>query len=101
MDFVQLNKETPLFKNYDFENPDDVLGAGAFAEVKVVIHKFTKMKRACKIVKKNMFKKKDYQKMQKELDIMKRLDHPNIVKVIDVYEDSEHIYIITELCTGK
>ena len=27
--------------------------------------------------------------------------HPNIIQLKDVYEDSHHIYVITELCTGK
>lgn len=55
MDFIHLNKESGLFKDYSFDNEDDILGAGAYAEVKVVTHKLTTMKRACKIVSKSMF----------------------------------------------
>ena len=31
---------------------------------------------------------------------MKCVDHPNIVKLYEFFEDDEHIYIITELCSG-
>ena len=31
---------------------------------------------------------------------MKTLDHPNILRVYDLYEDNNNFYIVTELCTG-
>ena len=38
--------------------------------------------------------------MYREIEILKKLDHPNIVKVVDFFEDKSHMFIITELCTG-
>ena len=35
-----------------------------------------------------------------EVELLKQLDHPNIIKVYEVIEDSEHLSIVTELCTG-
>ena len=35
-----------------------------------------------------------------EVSILKRLDHPNIIKLYDVYEDEKYFFLITELCTG-
>lgn len=35
-----------------------------------------------------------------EIELLKRLDHPNIVKVIEYYETHEKIYIVMELCNG-
>lgn len=35
--------------------------------------------------------------MRREIDIMKKLDHNNIVKLYEVYEDSKYIYLILEL----
>ena len=32
--------------------------------------------------------------------MIKRLDHPNIIKIYEFYEDDERIYLVTELCTG-
>ena len=35
-----------------------------------------------------------------ELEVMKRLDHPNILKLHECYEDSKRFYLVTELCSG-
>lgn len=32
--------------------------------------------------------------------ILKELDHPNILKVYDLFQDNKNYYLITELCTG-
>lgn len=34
------------------------------------------------------------------LFVRKRLDHPNIIKLFEVYEDSKNLYLVLELCTG-
>lgn len=39
-------------------------------------------------------------RLKYEIDILKNLDHPNIVRLFEVYEDEKHIYLVTELCTG-
>ena len=31
---------------------------------------------------------------------MKRVDHPNIVKLFEVFEDDRYIYLVMELCEG-
>jgi len=39
--------------------------------------------------------------MRNEIDIMRKIDHPNILKVYEVYEDEQnHIAIVMELCSG-
>ena len=35
-----------------------------------------------------------------EIDILKQIDHPNIVKLIDVFEDERHFCLVMELMTG-
>lgn len=39
-------------------------------------------------------------RLKYEIDILKNLDHPNIVKLYEVFEDKHYIYLVTELCTG-
>lgn len=31
---------------------------------------------------------------------MSKLDHPHILNVYEYFEDANHLYIVTELCTG-
>ena len=38
--------------------------------------------------------------INKEINILKSLDHPNIIKVYEFYSSKKYIYIISELCTG-
>ena len=35
-----------------------------------------------------------------EIDILKQMDHPNIVRLFEVYQDHKRYFIITELCSG-
>ena len=38
--------------------------------------------------------------LQREIGILKKLDHPNIVKLYEVYEDAKYVNIIMEQCQG-
>lgn len=38
--------------------------------------------------------------MQNEIDIMREVDHPNIVKMLNVYEDKNHYCLVMELMCG-
>ena len=38
--------------------------------------------------------------MDSELEILRETDHPNIVKLMDMFEDDVNFYIITELMEG-
>ena len=38
--------------------------------------------------------------INKEINILKNLDHPNIIKVYEFYSSEKYVYIINELCTG-
>lgn len=38
--------------------------------------------------------------LKRELEILFKLDHPNIIKLYEIYEDNKYIHLVTELCTG-
>ena len=40
--------------------------------------------------------KKEYERFFMEIGILKALDHPNIVNIYEVYQDSKRFYIVTE-----
>lgn len=55
---------------------------------------------ACKSVRKRGLKDEDLQKLRDEVSLLSLLDHPNIVKIVEAFEDKTHITIIMELCSG-
>ena len=79
------------------------LGKGSFGSVYKVEHKITKEIRAMKIIKRNILsnnEKKINNKFVKEIQVLKELEHPNIVKIFEYYIDDHYHYIVTELLTG-
>jgi calcium-dependent protein kinase len=76
----------------------EIMGSGAFATVRKVTHKDSNQPRALKIIKKNP--KQDSSRMYLEVDILKKLIHPNIMQIFEFYEDKKNFYIITEFCEG-
>jgi calcium-dependent protein kinase len=76
----------------------EIMGSGAFATVRKVTHKTSQQVRALKIIKKNP--KEDSSRMYLEVEILKKLVHPNIMQIFEFYEDKKNFYIITEFCEG-
>lgn len=38
--------------------------------------------------------------LMREIQILKEVKHPNIIALIDVFEDSKYLHLVTEVCTG-
>lgn len=73
---------------------------GAFGEVISVIHKKTRQIRAAKkVLKKNKFEE-SLEDIFNEIRILNMLDHENILKLHEFYEDKKHFYIVTDFCKG-
>ena len=73
------------------------LGRGSFAVVRLVKHKLTGVIRAMKAIRKT-----DDEELEKdivnEINILMKLDHPNIVKIFEFYISETKYYLITEYC---
>ena len=76
------------------------LGKGAFGEVRKAVHKSSKIVRAVKMLMKSKTKEDDKKRLFNEVEVLRRLDHPNILKVFEFFEDEKYFYIVIELCTG-
>ena len=74
------------------------IGEGASAKVYKVKEKSSGEIRAMKQVEKS--KLPDVRYFETEIKILSLLDHPNIVRLFEVFEDSKNFYLIMELCTG-
>ena len=74
------------------------LGSGTFGKVYEIENKETKKKYACKhITKKKIC---DMNKFNNEINIMREINHPNIIKLYEIYEDQRHIDLVMEECLG-
>ena len=87
-----------LYSNYELLN---YIGKGGFGRVYKVRHKLSNQYRAMKIIKcKADNPHNNTAEIIKQINILKTLDHPNIIKVYEFYSTEKYIYIINELCTG-
>ncbi|OXB71618.1 UNVERIFIED_CONTAM: hypothetical protein H355_011963 [Colinus virginianus] len=82
---------------YDIPNGVS-LGKGSYGSVVKAKDIKTNMMRAVKVVYKPRIE--NVTRLKREILIMKRLDHPNIIKLLEVYEDLKNLYLVMELCTG-
>jgi len=74
------------------------IGTGSFGSVCRGSHKATKVLRAIKTIPKG--KMRNTERFKKEIAIMKMMDHPNIIKLFETFEDHRSVYLAMELCSG-
>ena len=80
----------------------ELLGSGAFAQVKRAIHKASGNSRAIKILHKMGLQSQmiDERAQLREFNFLSQLDHPSILRVFGLYEDKLHFYVVMEYCEG-
>ncbi|XP_027785103.2 serine/threonine-protein kinase SIK1 isoform X1 [Marmota flaviventris] len=78
---------------YDVER---TLGKGNFAVVKLARHRVTKTQVAIKIIDKTRLDSSNLEKIYREVQLMKLLNHPHIIKLYQVMETKDMLYIVTE-----
>ena len=91
---ISKNKLT-LTEVYKLEGE---LGEGGYGKVFLVRHKKMKILRAMKMISVNS--KNEDEKTDEEIELLRQLDHPNIVKLFEYFSDNDKYYLITEYCKG-
>ena len=78
-----------------------ILGSGVSGLVRKVAHKKTGVEYAVKCLDLGLIETKEgLEQLRDEIFIMCQLDHPNIVRLEEVYESHSEIYLVQELCVG-
>ena len=77
------------------------LGKGSFGSVYKVVYIHSGNIRAMKVIKKESINYQDDERIfLKEIEILTKIEHPNIIKIIEYYTDEINYYIITEYVSG-
>jgi calcium-dependent protein kinase len=69
---------------------------GAYGEVRKCLHKETKALRAVKIINKKYLAENEKERLLSEINILKQLDHPNILKLYEFFQDAKRYFLVTE-----
>lgn len=69
------------------------MGKGKFGQVKLAKHVKTANKVAIKVIKKKHMSLKELELQKREIEVLKICQHPNIIRLIDVFENPDYIYI--------
>jgi len=77
-----------------------VLGTGAFGEVRMCVHRESGAQRAVKVLRKSHMDDDEKRMLFNEINILKEIDHPNIIKMYEFFEDEKRYYLVTEICKG-
>ena len=80
----------------------EIIGEGNFATVRLATQIKIGEKLAIKIINKNKItKKSDIIRIKKEISILKKIRHKNIIQIYEVMESNQNVYIVMENCEGK
>ncbi|KAL9182985.1 hypothetical protein ACHAXT_004264 [Thalassiosira profunda] len=96
---VPLGK--PIEEVYEGVHDGPVLGSGISGIVRLVKHRTTQMNYAVKCLDLALINSEEgLRQLKEEIYIMCQLDHPNIVRLEEVYESHSEIYLVQEVCKG-
>ena len=105
--FTPVNVTNEMLVAQSKSNPDNdykrlnFLGEGSFASVYRVQNKYTDAICAMKIINKSFnCSAEDEKEILNEINILKSMDHPGVLKIFEFYSNKQNYSIVTELCPG-
>jgi len=84
----------------DYYESKETLGKGKFGLVKAAVHKKTGKKVAIKVMAKKEMTVQDVELQRREIEILKMCQHPYIIRLLDIFENQDYIYIVMENLSG-
>lgn len=101
--YILDERTDSLFNHYELG--EQIGQPGQFGRARKARRKSDGKYFAAKVIAKSRFRYKANSEMvfadlRDEINILKCLDHPNIVKLVDVFEDRQNLFLVMELCSG-
>eukprot|EP01114_Cavostelium_apophysatum_P013042 TRINITY_DN3074_c0_g1_i1.p1 TRINITY_DN3074_c0_g1~~TRINITY_DN3074_c0_g1_i1.p1 ORF type:complete len:1759 (-),score=507.44 TRINITY_DN3074_c0_g1_i1:20-5296(-) len=103
---THINRKSMAEMAFSSEGKDlyllgEELGSGATSTAYRATHKHTRKQYCVKVVNKAELRTPQIQQqVSAEVDLLSRIDHPNIVRCYETFETLAHLYIVLELCSG-
>jgi calcium-dependent protein kinase len=95
---IYMVNNEDITNKYAFE---EQIGYGYFGSVKICVPKNDSRKKyACKSIDKSKLSAQKINNLIREIETLSMVDHPNIIKYFETYNDPKYFHIIMELCTG-
>jgi len=92
--------ERECTKDDFYSEGDKPIGKGGFGQVWKVRHKATDKIYVIKVMsKQNIIEQKMVDQINREIDIMYKLNHPHIIKLVNHFEDDDNLYLIMHLAS--
>uniref|UniRef100_A0A4W5R480 Si:ch211-255p10.4 n=1 Tax=Hucho hucho TaxID=62062 RepID=A0A4W5R480_9TELE len=98
-----MSKELSLSQSAQYVGPyrlEKTLGKGQTGLVKLGVHCITGQKIAIKIVNREKLSESVLMKVEREIAILKLIEHPHVLKLHDVYENNKYLYLVLEHVSG-
>ena len=92
---VRAGLERECNKTDFYREGEKFIGKGGFGEVWKVIHKKTNLTYVIKVIDKiSIYEQKLVDQMNREIEMMYKLNHPHVMKLVNHFEDNEKFYMI-------
>ncbi|KAL7870043.1 hypothetical protein AOLI_G00140310 [Acnodon oligacanthus] len=98
-----MSKELSVTQTAQYVGPyrlEKTLGKGQTGLVKLGVHCITGQKVAIKIVNREKLSESVLMKVEREIAILKLIEHPHVLKLHDVYENNKYLYLVLEHVSG-
>jgi calcium-dependent protein kinase len=98
-DNVMFPRNTGRFEIFEAYEFFTMVGQGTFGKVMIVKHKTTGQVRACKSIQcRDRHGLREL--IESEIQVLKKLNHPNILRLYETFHDNTNIYLVSEFCDG-
>lgn len=93
-------KQSGYANIFDFYDIKEKIAEGQYGEIRKGYHKISKEKVAIKVMKKAKATSDQIQAQRNECEILKMCQHPNVIRMIDLFENEKSIFIVFEFMEG-
>ena len=93
---ISLTRDDSIGAEYELDW-GQLRGVGRGTQVIVAIHRLTRQSYAVKVVEKSKLDAKQLEQARREIDILRCVQHPNIVTLHRCFEDDVHVYLVLDL----